>query len=117
MYALGLGPATPPVGTGQPTPLPAPVTQEQFTLMFDWRANATPSRVFSPPPQPSSLIFAGLTPGAVGLYQVNFLVPSPPGPLLACGDVIQSNLTVNLLGAVSFDGAPICVQASSGAAP
>ena len=62
--------------------------------------------------------FAGLTPGAVGLYQINFVVPPPAVGTRPCvasssalinGNVIQSNLTVSLGSVFSFDGAGICV--------
>jgi hypothetical protein len=55
----------------------------------------------------------------VGLYQVNFLVPETPAGVAPCAvssglefnpfAVVQSNLTVTLIGRVSFDGAAICV--------
>jgi hypothetical protein len=73
---------------------------------FDFRPNAAPSRYF---PQP---VFAQayLTPGFVGLYQVNVQLPAAVPAVPACSPGIQSNLTINLGGMFSFDGAAICVQ-------
>jgi len=115
-YALGLGPTEPRVSTGQPSPSPAPrVTQ--FLINYAFSPNALVSRgliprFFSSPdvakfPAPS---FAGLSPGSVGLYQLNFTVPTVPAGTLPCGDVVGSNLTVSFVGATSLDGASICVR-------
>ncbi|MDQ2944602.1 MAG: hypothetical protein M3Y27_01425 [Acidobacteriota bacterium] len=60
------------------------------------------------------------TPGYAGLYQINFVVPAPPGGTLPCigldisqlsvgSNVVQSNLTVSFGGDYSFDGVGICV--------
>lgn len=117
IYALGLGATKPAVPTGQATPSPAPVAQTVGEVWFDFQPNAGPSR--GVPPMltacyttatcPLTPAFAGLTPGAVGLYQVNFVIPSEPQPAFACGDGIISNLTLTIVGATSFDGAGICV--------
>jgi hypothetical protein len=69
------------------------------------------------PPGP---VFVGLTPNFVGLYQINFVVQSPPAGLLPCARSLAfganpyanvlSNLTVTLIGRTSFDGSQICVD-------
>jgi len=69
-YLVGLGPVNPTVsdGTASPsTPLARAVVAPVFTI------NGTTY----------PLLFAGLTPGAVGLYQMNFQVPAglPAGNL------------------------------------
>lgn len=63
MYLSGMGPTNPPVATNVQSPL-SPlaqvVTQPIVTIAGE---NAT-------------VLFAGLTPGGIGLYQINFTVPS-----------------------------------------
>lgn len=113
-YAVGLGQTNPASVTGQLVTKSAP-TLTMFTLDFNYHPNALPSRPLSTGPQP---IFAGTTPGYVGLYQVNFVVPPVPAGTPPCVDasmlqppynVVQSNLTVSIGGQFSFDGARICV--------
>lgn len=113
IYAVGLGAPTsgPPltlVKSGDVTPSPAPVAAG--TLSYDFRINATPSRTLAAMSDPY-LRFVGMSPGSVGLYQVNFVVPPLPPDLLECDNVsVSSNLTVTLMGWDSFDGAGICVK-------
>ena len=115
MYAYGLGPVTPPVRAGMQSPVPAAVATEPFYLRYDYSANAAPSmpQTEGPPAVKDQLQFVGLTPGQVGLYQINFVVPPPPAGTAPCGgNSAQSNLTVSILaaGSFSFDGAAICVD-------
>jgi hypothetical protein len=130
IYAYGLGQTEPLVESGNATPAVAPVAfTPNFGIQFDFRQNAgaaIPSWTVStvngmnvahraPAPQ-----FAGLTPGQVGLYQINVTIPNPVPPVQPCpvlfdcagliGCYIQSNLTVDISGYSSFDGAAICVQ-------
>jgi uncharacterized protein (TIGR03437 family) len=118
-YVFGLGLTDPSVTTGQATPASGvpfdpntALTQRGIGLYFDFRPNAPPSV----PPQgvaPQSVlttaIYIGLVPGFVGLYQVNFTVPPVPAATPSCNGDNRSNLTVNLVGAWSFDGGSICV--------
>jgi hypothetical protein len=61
------------------------------------------------------------TPGFVGLYQVNFIVPDVPSGTLPCAapirvagrNIVESNLTVSVGGGYSFDAARICVDLHS----
>lgn len=126
-YAVGLGQTSPPLETGRIVTSPAR-TVTTFTLDFNFRRNALPTR--PPPvaaggdgpvvPQP---LYAGATPGFVGLYQINFVVPpvppgTPPcaeivGPQAPTANVVYSNLTVSVGGRYSFDGAGICVAADA----
>jgi uncharacterized protein (TIGR03437 family) len=123
MYAVGLGSTDPPVKTGVASSAPAVSARGAFSLVYDYRPNAPPSpgliiNTGDPPPLPAP-DFAGLTPGFVGLYQINFLILSPPVGVSACAPSrgvganpfasVLSNLTVTLVGTTSFDGAAICV--------
>jgi uncharacterized protein (TIGR03437 family) len=122
MYAVGLGSTNPMVATGAASPLPAVPAAGTIVVNFDYRPNAPPApgtvwmgEGFVPAPPP----FAGLTPGFVGLYQVNFIVPLMPAATPPCVQSVGvganpfasvlSNLTVTVVGRTSFDGAAICV--------
>lgn len=107
--------------TGQPstTPLPLARTPE---IDYSFRPNALPVRprpTVSPAIFPNPFaVYAGLAPGFVGLYQINFSVPPAPAGTQPCtlqarsllgSNAIESNLTVSFGGEYSFDGAGICV--------
>jgi uncharacterized protein (TIGR03437 family) len=103
LWATGLGEMGPLPQTGQATPSPAPTGL--VTIQFDYRPDAAPSLPTAGDPQ-----LAAMTPGFVGLYQVNFVVPQlPPGYQWFCG-ICNSNLTVSIGKITSFDGAGICVR-------
>jgi uncharacterized protein (TIGR03437 family) len=119
IWAFGLGQTSPAAVTGQPAKM-AP-SQETFNLDFNYQVNALPAKPYTGEPDrvPLAPLFAGLAPGYVGLYQVNFTVPAqppngtppctPPGTAAAGANVAQSNFTVSIGGQFSFDGAGICV--------
>jgi uncharacterized protein (TIGR03437 family) len=119
MYAYGLGQVSPPgVIAGAASPAPAATATETFQMGFSYLPNASPSLPtvprgalpLAPPP------FVGLTPGQVGLYQINFVVPPAPDGTQSCGAPIHSNLTVSITGNNgTFDGAPICVDTGTSA--
>ena len=114
IYALGLGLTTPAVKEGEASPTPA--ASVSVGLDFDFSPNAGPStpgqrRNPGTPPLP---VFAGLSPGSAGLYQVNFVVPTPSPSTPPCFGTVHSNLTVSVIGANSTDGAGICVTVSDG---
>jgi uncharacterized protein (TIGR03437 family) len=120
IFAFGLGPTSPQLQTGVASPTPAPVlANKDLTLGFDFRPNATPSRPYvSPLATAQQPMFAGLTPGRVGLYQINVRLPDAFAPVPACSGstpaptsaLVQSNLTIDIGGINSYDGAAICVQ-------
>jgi uncharacterized protein (TIGR03437 family) len=62
IYLAGLGATNPTVADGQPTPNQLVPCVVQPTVMVD--------------NQPAAVAYAGLTPGGIGLYQINFTVPS-----------------------------------------
>jgi hypothetical protein len=117
---VGLGQTSPPLETGKIVKAPASAVTT-FTIDFNFRPNALATR---PPtaeaagvvPQP---LYAGATPGYVGLYQINFVVPPVPRGTPPCAEIVDpqaptanvvySNLTVSVGGLYSFDGAGICV--------
>jgi len=113
MYASGLGypkSLTSRLGltTGDVTPSPPPDTPG--ALSYDFRVNASPSQARLTTPDPY-LLYLGMSPGSVGLYNANFVVPPLPDGLPECDGIsVSSNLTVTLVGATSFDGAAICVK-------
>jgi uncharacterized protein (TIGR03437 family) len=111
MWAFGLGPPATPVTSGAATPASAPATARRFALNFEYRPNAAPSRfpALLCPPTPE---FTGLTPGFVGLYQINFVVPWRPPETPSCSGDLTSNLTVTIQGSW-FDGAGICVDTTA----
>jgi hypothetical protein len=118
-WAVGLGATNPAVPTGQPAAQPVP-TAETFGLDFNFHPDALaskpfPSNVVPNNYQPPVPLYAGLTSGYPGLYQINFVVPGVPAGLPPCvpGEgpgLVATNLTVSVGGSASFDGAAICVS-------
>jgi uncharacterized protein (TIGR03437 family) len=111
LYAIGLGLTLPQVKAGEPAPIPAPTVQN-ILLRYDFAPNA---RSFSIPTVTTDLqkpLFAGLVPGLAGLYQINFVVPSPPAGTPACDVQIRSNLTITTFGVAgaSADSVGTCVD-------
>jgi uncharacterized protein (TIGR03437 family) len=85
MYLVGLGETTPSVPSGTPSPgNPLGIPKVQPTVTIDG--------------QPVDIVFAGLTPGGVGLFQINFYVPAnartgvPLDVVVRQGDV-EANIT------------------------
>lgn len=119
-WVFGLGQTNPTASSGQPAKMAS--TAETFNLDFNYTINALPTKPVQAGPDQILIhpLFAGLAPGYVGLYQVNFTVPpSPQNGIAHCAltgsfapgsNVPQSNLTVSIGGQFSFDGAGICVN-------
>jgi len=80
-FLTGLGPVTPPVAPGAPAPGAEPLA----------RTNVTP--VVTIGGQTAQVLFSGLAPGFIGLYQINFQVPqtAPMGSI----DVVIASGGVN----------------------
>jgi uncharacterized protein (TIGR03437 family) len=109
IYGWGFGVTTPRVKTSEPSPSPAAVLavpgHETVLTRFDFSPNAAPSNYVAS----SAGMPAYLTPGEIGLYQVNVQLPPSFPPVPACSTFVRSNLTIDLVGQQSFDGAAICV--------
>ena len=107
LYAFGLGSTVPGLAAGEASPVPAQPVVDTFTLTTEAAIPTIPSERQSFAP-----LFAGLTPGFAGLYQVNFLAPAPPMPFAAddCTDSgsPNGNVALTLLGD-SADKAIFCV--------
>lgn len=116
VYAFGLGETNTVVRTGAATREPGLVSD--VAVYFQFGPNLAPVKpaVAGPVPGPSTSalvapVFAGLTPGQVGLYQISFVVPALPANSTGCtGSSIASNITVSIGRSRSFDGAGICVE-------
>ena len=76
MYCSGLGQVTPNVADGAPSPLPAATTVNPATVQIGG-ANA-------------QVLFAGLSPGSAGLYQINAIVP----PAATTGNAVPVTISV-----------------------
>ena len=86
IWCTGLGPVTDPPGTGQPTGVPPPLT--------------TTLPVITIGGVEATVTFSGLSPGFVGLYQINVRVPegAPSGDavvmILTIGGVASNEVTI-----------------------
>jgi uncharacterized protein (TIGR03437 family) len=111
VYAWGLGQTQPAAVTGAASGTPAPVVSvisiPAISIRLDFLPNAGPVSYFVN----AQLVNGYLTPGTVGLYQINVQLPSVFPSVLPCGVNVSSNLTISLGEAASFDGAKICVAA------
>jgi hypothetical protein len=112
IWAWGFGRTFPSVRSGELAPTPAPVAGllggNGVQVLFVFSPNAAASRV---PLESSLSATVYLTPGQIGLYQVNVQLPSTFPDVVPCGTFVDSNLTINLTAPWSTDGAAICVQA------
>jgi len=115
VYAVGLGLTSPIVTTGNATPIPAPSVISQAVVAYDYTdpLGIQPSTSMAVTPLPPTL-FAGLTPGLVGLYQVNFRVLPPSGAFPSCS-AVGPNLTLTLKTPQgTSDKASVCVDTITG---
>jgi uncharacterized protein (TIGR03437 family) len=84
MYLTGMGVTNPLIGTGVQAPgvAPLPTLQNAPTVTVDGQ-NAT-------------VAFSGLTPGGIGLYQINFTVPAGSRVGEVNVVVTQNNVSSNI---------------------
>jgi uncharacterized protein (TIGR03437 family) len=118
VFAFGLGRVRPVVASGSATPPASYTLETPIDLRFAFGPNLPPQRDSGSPsrdpivpeqnPPVANLLFVGLSPGSVGLYQLNIRVPSVPQNSPACGGDVRSNITITVIGTVSFDGVGIC---------
>ena len=82
IYLVGMGVTDPAVTSGTQTPASplAKVTKQPTVTVAS---------------QPASVVFAGLTPGFVGLYQINFQVPASVASGVVEVDVTQNGVAAN----------------------
>ena len=78
-WVFGLGQTNPPASTGEQGIIGAPAA-ETFNLDFNYSVNALATKPVQTSPDRILIhpLYAGLAPGYVGLYQVNFTVPQGP---------------------------------------
>jgi uncharacterized protein (TIGR03437 family) len=91
IYAIGLGITNPPVATGAAAPSAEPLARFPTTPVSVLFGN----RLFNAA-QPAVPSFVGLTPGFVGLYQINVTIP----PNTASLDVLPVNLAFGTGGLI-----------------
>ena len=98
VYLWGLGETSPRVPSGEPSPPGVVVTQVPGTpavrarILDGPRASLTALQAFYSPEDSGDpglpIEFVGLTPGQIGLYQVNVAIPRSFTPTTSCGDPI-----------------------------
>ena len=71
LYLTGMGAVTPVTYSGQLAQYASPITESSWATLT--------VTVGGTPLDPSAILYAGLTPGSAGLYQVNLVLPANPG--------------------------------------
>lgn len=117
LYAHGLGPTSPPVPAGTASPAGAALIEavaSRLRLRFLAFRNAAPSlpRYYETTPEgeEAPVSFAGLTPGQVGLYQINVVVPTSLTIPIRCGGDTRSNVLLKVETARGIENVALCVE-------
>ncbi len=85
LFLVGMGRVSPPVATGAPAPI-----SDTLSVVV----NSASVTLDNAPAD--DILFAGLTPGFVGLYQVNFTVPAATAPGVRKLAVLQNGFSSNV---------------------
>lgn len=117
VYAYGLGPVEPRVATGEVSPAGAVVGEPvsrvlRVTFRVFRNANGSLPRYFDTeaPPADAAPEFAGLTPGQIGLYQMNVKVPESLEIPIACGGDTKSNVLAKVFTSQGVENLAFCVE-------
>jgi uncharacterized protein (TIGR03437 family) len=121
-YLTGLSGTAPVIATGEASPFSplavvpepnSPTDVSQFALLLNGSVIANPCATNWGVCQPSNLLWLGLTPGTVGVYQLNFVVP----PTVASGNAaiqLQRSSCAVFFGAYCQSGGQFNANASPG---
>ena len=120
MYFYGLGRTTSEVPSGVASPPDAPLTEvmghPRFMVSFqkDYvnALSSLPRMLMDFPARDAELTlaaFAGLTPGQVGLYQLNIRLPAVTS-VYPCGSNAHSNAILNIWTLQGVESTSLCVQ-------
>jgi uncharacterized protein (TIGR03437 family) len=93
IYALGLGPTSPPVNSGTASP-----SSPTWRLCRGLRRSASAWRRHSEQAPCATPSFSGLTPNYIGLYQINVTIPS---------GITTGNSTMSLLLVDNVESTPV----------
>jgi uncharacterized protein (TIGR03437 family) len=120
VYAFGLGQTSPRVPNGEAAPSGAifkdiaghPRVRARFLSFLSTTLTAFP-RAFSQEDADdpgSPIAFAGLTPGQVGLYQLNIPIPQTLQPQTPCNKDVLGNTSLHITTSQGTESIPFCVQ-------
>lgn len=117
LYAYGMGPTTPRIGSGIASPAGAVLIEQtlrQVRVSFDTLVNANPSVPRYQANEVSGvqgeIVFAGLTPDQVGLYQINVRLPHGLDVPIHCGGDVRTNVVAKVSTSQGVENVPLCVE-------
>ena len=113
-FLFGLGRTTLPVATGEASPPGAELFSRDF-FYYEFRPTQrplNPARLEDAEYPQLNVLWLGLTPGSVGLYQINFQVPPVPRDLKLCyreDAGVRGNMTISYYPQLFDVTVSICV--------